>query len=275
MQNILYNICMNIGIIYKKEKLKDETVVTHLQGDFLKRGIRVQVLSSYEEIAQKDIVIVLGGDGALLHAARYAAKSGTKVIGINYGTLGFLTEYESKDTDKVVSLICDNRYTVLKRTIMEVRCGEKKAYALNEVSLQRNALAPSAKQLIEFRAEMDGKFVDDILSDGLVVCTPTGSTAYSLSAGGSILSPDVPAFMLTPLCAFSLRSRPIVYSDSKQLSITVHRERDKALLFCDGKYFCEAAYGDKIIVQKAAFTADFIQGGDSNFFEKINSKFGK
>lgn len=271
----MYNKAMKVGIIYKKGKLKDESVLSALIDGFQERGVETKILNGYDELVGLDFVVVLGGDGAILHSAVVAAKNNIKIVGINYGTLGFLTEYESRDTKQVISLICDGNYRVQKRSVLKVECKGNVAYCLNEVCIQRNALAPSAKQMIEFGAEMNGRHVDDFLSDGLIVCTPTGSTAYSLSAGGCIMTPEVKGFMLTPVCAFSLRSRPIIFPDDVKLSVVINREKDNALLFCDGKFLCEANHLDKISIMKADFTADFITGEDSSFFDKLNGKFGK
>lgn len=268
----MYHKTMKIGIYYKKDKIKDDTVVTHLQGGFLRHGVKAEVLSSYADIAGKDFVIVLGGDGALLHAALEAARSNVKIVGVNYGTLGFLTEYESADTDEVISLILEGKYTVLKRTILEVTCKGVTSYALNEVSLQRDALAPAVKQLVSFETKIDGKEVENVLSDGIIVSTPTGSTAYSLAAGGCILTPEVPVFLLTPLNAFSWKTRPVVFSDEKEVKILLPRERDKAHLFCDGKHVGSVGSGDEIVVRKASFTADFLQGEYSDFFYRLRTK---
>lgn len=266
---------MEIGIVYKKEKLKNSTVPDLLIKGFLKRGVNAKIISDYDLLKNIDIALVLGGDGAIIHTAVAAARCGAKIVGINYGTLGFLTEYESKETERVISLICDGNYKILSRSIIKATCNGETSYSMNEVSLQRNALAPSSKKMIEFGVKINGENADDCLSDGMIVCTPTGSTAYSLSAGGAIMTPDLNAFMLTPICAFSLRSRPVVFNDSSKIEIKVNRVQDKALLFSDGKLVSELGYGDVVKIEKAEFTADFIQEESSLFFEKIKNKFGK
>lgn len=193
---------------------------------------------------------------------------------MNYGTLGFLTEYESKDTDKVVSLICSGNYELQKRSVLEVDIDGKKHYCLNEVSFQRNTMARASKQMTEFMVEINGEEMSNILSDGLIVCTPTGSTAYSLSAGGSIMTPDLKAFMLTPICAFSLRSRPVVFSEEEELQIGIVRQSDSAVVFGDGRFISEVRYGGLVKVRKAPFTADFITEKGQVFWKKLTSKFG-
>lgn len=265
---------MKVGIIYKKSKVKDERIVTNLVENFKFHGAEAVILNGYDELKDLDVVLVLGGDGAILHSAVPASKNRIKIIGVNYGTLGFLTEYESRDTDKVVSLICDGNYELQKRSVLEVEINGKKHYCLNEVSLQRNTMARVGKQMTEFTVTINGEEMSHILSDGLIVCTPTGSTAYSLSAGGSIMTPDLKAFMLTPICAFSLRSRPVVFSDEEELQIGIVRKSDGAVVFGDGRFIGEVSCGETVRVGKAPFTADFITEKGQIFWKKLTSKLG-
>ena len=209
---------MKIGVLGKIDKLGTvETMEEILR--FLKGlGHETTYFSSHEEIDGVELVIVLGGDGAILHAAVIAAQKGIKIVGINYGTLGFLTEYEKDERTlmgELLHAIESGVCQIVKRSLLEVRIDGKKFYALNEVAIQRDnnpsSASPTQILSVEFMAR-EGKEV--IAGDGLLICTPTGSTAYSLSAGGAILTPEVPVFMMTPICAFSMRARPIVFSDA-------------------------------------------------------------
>ena len=125
------------------------------------------------------------------------------------------------------------------------------------------------------RPRIDGKKVDEIVGDGVIISTPTGSTAYSLSAGGSILTPDIAAFILTPICAHSLHNRPIVFSDSSELCVKLSESEVSLELFCDGKSVLTMAGGEEALLRKADFCVEFLKRGDSNFFDKLLYKLTK
>lgn len=263
---------MKVCIVYRKEKFADETVVKNVVSEFKKRGAEVSLASTYSDDLTSDVLFVLGGDGMVLHTAMAACGTGAKIIGVNYGHLGFLTEYEGSETLSAIDLVCGGDYNVLKRSVLELSSGGKTAYALNEVSVNRDPMAKGVKQMVDFGVKVDSLGEENFIADGVIVCTPTGSTAYSLSAGGCILSPEAPAFMITPVCSFSLWSRPIVYSDCLPLSVTVTRQTDKCMCFADGKPFAYLTFGDVLTVKKAPFTADFIITKNHSFFERLNKK---
>ncbi len=260
---------MKVGIFYKRETIKDESIVALLSDEFKKRGVEAVTISDYEKIEGFDVLLVLGGDGAILHCAIIASQKNIKILGVNYGTLGFLTEYEREETLKSVELVCSNGSKILKRSILQLEVRGNTYYALNEFSIQRNNLSNAHKQLVEFNADIGGGAIESIQADGVIVCTPTGSTAYSLSAGGSIMTPNLKAFMLTPICAFSLRSRPIVYSDDEVLSVEISGKYDSGFIFADGKYVGELKNGERVMIRKADFTADFLTVDGKNFFNKL------
>ena len=233
--------------------------------------------SVVEEIDDVDVVIVLGGDGAILHSAVTAARRNVQIIGINYGNLGFLTEYERDEWDALQNLLAGlekNSCRILKRTLLQVDIGEKTYYALNEVALQRDYAFQSERSTQILRVDVQtGEGQDCISGDGLLICTPTGSTAYSLSAGGAILTPEVPVFMLTPVCPFSMRRRPVVFSDTEKFALTV--TRGNALLLVDGSAVEILDENMNITVQKAPFTADFPVREESVFFDKVRKKLNQ
>ena len=206
---------MRVGIVVNSNKINDESLIDRLFSLVQSEGYDCVRFMNNEDIENVDVIIVLGGDGAILHSAVVAAQKGIKIVGINYGNLGFLAEYERDETEKVVELlkkIEGKECHVLNRSVLEVCLGGKKYYALNEVSLQRDYAVYTAKngQILRLYTEI-GNECNDVAGDGLLLCTPTGSTAYSLSAGGAILFPDVPVFMMTQICALSLHSRPVVF----------------------------------------------------------------
>lgn len=263
---------MKVCIVFRKEKITDPSAVDKIAAEFTSRGAEVTLAERYSPDMGADVLFVLGGDGMVLHAALAASGTGAKIIGVNYGHVGFLTEYESGEISRAIDLVFSGEYNVLKRSVLQISNGDKTAYALNEVSLNRDPMARGVKQMVDFSVGVEGLGKERFIADGVIVCTPTGSTAYSLSAGGSIVSPDSPVFMVTPVCSFSLWSRPIVYPDGKTLIVAPVRETDKCVCFADGKAFCALSCGDELTVSKAPFTADFIVAREHSFLERITKK---
>ena len=268
---------MNVGIVANANKIKNIDIIERLSAFLFKHGFKNVVFNDNSEIIGVDVLIVLGGDGAILHAAVVAAQKGIKVIGINYGNLGFLAEYERDETEKVVELlrkIEDGSAHVLHRSVLEILIGEKKYYALNEISMQLDYAIYAGKvgQILKIATEI-GNEHSEAAGDGVLICTPTGSTAYSLSAGGAILFPDVPVLMMTPICALALHSRPVVYSDNEVLTASV--AQGQALVIVDGEVVDVLSKGEQITVRKAEFTADFPMNDKSVFLQKIKNKLNK
>ena len=268
---------MKIGVLGKINKIGTvETTETmeEIVSFLTESGYETVRFSSHKEIEGVDAVIVLGGDGAILHAAVVAAQKGIKIIGINYGTLGFLTEYEKDERERVKELLSaleKGLCRIVKRSILQVSIGEKTFYALNEVAFQRDCGSVTIKtpQILKLNVRTnEGETL--VSGDGVLICTPTGSTAYSMSAGGAILTPEVPVFMLTPICAFSMRARPIVFSDNETFNVTT--VRGKATLLLDGHVVATLGEGAEIRVKKAPFTADFPAREQSGFLSKVRNK---
>ena len=160
---------------------------------------------------------------------------------------------------------------VLNRSLLEITLRDKKYYALNEVSLQRDYAihSPKNEQILRIQTEI-GKEISNVAGDGMLICTPTGSTAYSLSAGGAILFPDLPVFMMTQICALSLHSRPVVFSENEEIRAQI--TRGMALLILDGQVIDVLEENDEILIRKAPFTADFPMNQKTVFLNKIKSK---
>jgi NAD kinase len=201
-------------------------------------------------------------------------EKGIKIIGVNYGTLGFLAECEKDEWEKVKEILVameTGDCRVVKRTLLQIDVMGKTYYALNEVAIQRDYgfLSTKSTQILHLDIEVkEGR--DTISGDGLLICTPTGSTAYSLSAGGAILTPEVPVFMMTPICAFSMRARPIVFSDNEVFNITV--KKGKSIVLTDGGVVAALPEGAEIHIAKAPFTADFLVTKNSDFFARVRNK---
>ena len=264
---------MKIGVLGSVTKSKTAANVQSLVANLKNSGYDTVEFNTTAEIDGVDVVLVLGGDGAILHAALVAAQKGIKIIGINHGTLGSLTEDEKDEGARVKELLEELKNgicRIVKRSLLQVQISEQTYYALNEVSIQRD-YAPQENEPQMLRLELQAKEgVDTISGDGLLICTPTGSTAYSLSAGGAIITPEVPVFMMTPICAFSMRARPIVFSDNDEFKIRLIR--GKGMVLTDGGAVAQLPETAVVYIKKAPFTADFPVKDQSAFLARVRNK---
>lgn len=265
---------MKIGVLGNIAKVKTQETIEELIAYLQACGYETTKFDAPSQISGVDVVLVLGGDGAILHSALTAAQNNVKIIGINYGNLGFLTEYEKDERERIKELLFrleNGDCRILKRSLLQVDIAGKTFYALNEVAFQRNVglYSKTSTQILKLKVETNEG--DDVISgDGLLISTPTGSTAYSLSAGGAILTPEVPVFMMTPICAFSMRTRPIVFSDSEEFAIRI--TRGKAIVSTDGLAVAGLPENAVVFVKKAPFTVDFPVRENSDFFAKVRNK---
>ncbi len=265
---------MKVGVLGNVNKIKTAQTMEEIICFLQNAGFDTVSFTSHKEIDGVDVVLVLGGDGAILHATVVAARKNIKIIGINYGTLGFLTEYEKDERERVKELLTaleEGASRIIRRSLLELRIKEKTYYALNEIAIQRDygALSTKSTQILRLDVEAkEGK--DSIAGDGLLFCTPTGSTAYSLSAGGAILTPEVPVFMMTPICAFSMRARPIVFSDTDEFRVKI--AKGKSIILADGGVVAALPEGTEMTIRKAPFTADFPVKENSDFFARVRNK---
>ena len=261
---------MKVGITYNAKQV-DDAAPAHLAALIGQAGGTCVVFSPSEEIGGVDRLIVLGGDGSVLHAAKRASRLGIPLVGVNYGHIGFLTEFEKGEAERAVELVLDECPDTIVRTLLEVDFNGVKREFLNELALLREVSQGKDIRAGKLSVTIDGSSAGDFTADGLIVATPTGSTAYSLSAGGSIVTPDCPAFLLTPVCAFSLKSRPIVYPDTSELSFTLGGQ-DALLAYGDGEYLGKVMAGDKLSVKRSGRSATFLTRSRSEFFRRLTNK---
>jgi NAD+ kinase len=226
------------------------------------------------ELAKRlpDLALVLGGDGTLLSAARAVAKVGTLILGVNLGTLGFMTEVALADLYPALEAIEKERYIVDVRSMLScslVRAGDVVAThsALNELVVSKSAIA----RLNYFELFVDSEFVSSYRADGLIIATPTGSTAYSLGAGGPILKPDVDAFVITPVSPHGLTHRPVVVRDTVEIEIEVKTGEEEAYLSLDGQVGMPMRDGDIVRCVKAEHPARLLRF-QKTFFEVLATK---
>jgi len=219
-----------------------------------------------------DLALVLGGDGTLLSAARAVAKTGTLILGVNLGTLGFMTELALGDLYPALEAIGKEHYIVDSRSMLSgslMRGGKTLAThaALNEVVVSKSAIA----RLNHFELFVDAEFVSSYRADALIIATPTGSTAYSLGAGGPILHPDVDAFLITPVSPHGLTHRPVVVRDTVKIEIRVKTGKEEAYLSFDGQVGLPARVGDIVRCVKAEHPTRLLRF-QKTFFEVLATK---
>jgi NAD+ kinase len=219
-----------------------------------------------------DLVVIFGGDGSMLAAARALAPTGVPLLGVNQGRLGFMTDIALGSMLEQVGRIMEGEFTIEPRSMLHVEVARATSClydsdALNDVVLSKGGTG----RLIEFLVQIDGQFVYDLRSDGLIVATPTGSTAYALSSNGPILQPSVPGFVLVPISPHTLSNRPIVISENAVIEIALKRAAD-ARLHVDGQPQVELAEGDRIVIRRAGHPARLVHPPGYSYYAMLREK---
>jgi NAD+ kinase len=219
-----------------------------------------------------DVAIVIGGDGTMLSIARRLAPVDVPVIGVNQGRLGFLTDIPIARMEKMLEAMLAGRYVEERRTLLFAELvhadgARESALALNDVVLNRGG----GGTMIDCAVDIDGRFVYAMRADGVIVATPTGSTAYALSAGGPILDPQVPAFALVPVAPHALTHRPIAIADTATIELTLERGPGAAL-HCDGQAHFALVEGDRVTVRRAQHAARFLHPEGHDYFAMLREK---
>jgi NAD+ kinase len=229
---------------------------------------------SREELGKNvDLLIVVGGDGSLLHAAHIAVDNEIPVVGINRGSLGFLTDVLPKQLDKIKDIL-EGKFSIEKRFLLNANIHFEGKEVGQDDALNEVAIIPDAvPHMIKFEIYIDEVFVCSQDSDGLIVATPTGSTAYALSGGGPILHPQLDAIVLVPMFPHSLNNRPIVVEGNREISIIVSpTNRSSPRLSCDGRAYLPMPTGSHIKIRKKSKTLHLIHPIDYNYYEALRSK---
>jgi NAD+ kinase len=227
----------------------------------------------YESLGRRsDLAIVIGGDGTMLAAARNLVRHHVPVVGVNQGRVGFMTDIGHQQMQAGIGAILDGKGTLEERTLLdaEILRGGKavlRTLALNEAVLGKGAEA----RLIEFELSLDGEYVYTLRADGVIVATPTGSTAYAMSAQGPILHPSVPALALVPLNPHTLSARPVSVSDRSVIEIALTRAVDARAHF-DGFALTDMAEGDRLVLKRSADTARFVHPPGYRYFATLREK---
>jgi NAD+ kinase len=276
-----------IGIISKPRKSEVRDIVPHLLEWLKERRVEACIdketgailetngrgLTRNEMPAQVDLIVVLGGDGTLLATARALNRRPVPILAVNLGGLGFLTVITREELYPTLEQVLAGNYQSERRVQIEgeiVRADEALSsfLALNDVVLNKGAIA----RILDFDVLVDGQFVSSYKSDGLIVSTPTGSTAYSLAAGGPVIAPTVGAFIVTPICAHTLTNRPLVLPDSVTVEVVLKTEHESAYLTVDGQMGIAARSDDIVRIRKSGSYVELIQPKQKNYFEILRQK---
>ena len=227
---------------------------------------------AFELTRPYDLVVVLGGDGTLLSVAR-ALPEGVPILGVNLGNLGFLTEIGRSELYASLVKIFEGESGIEERSMLDVELvradgGSTRYRILNDAVIAKSALA----RIIQIELKVDGRLVTSYRSDGLIISTPTGSTAYNLSAGGPIVNPLLPVAVLTPICPHTFSFRPIVVPDASTIEATLETQREEVYLTLDGQEGTTLAYRDTIRVTRCAQSARLVKVSDRTFYHGLRGK---
>jgi NAD+ kinase len=275
----------SVGVCLKHDQPQAVATVRELHEWLIDRGIEVRLdaqcavwcdepAHTTADLAQQcDLLVVLGGDGTLLAAAREIGRQPVPIVAVNLGTLGFLTEINVDELYPALEQVLDGTAAAVSRMRLEVvaRRGAQvtgRYQALNDAVISKNALS----RMIDVEARADGEDVTTYHADGLIVATPTGSTAYSLSAGGPLLLPGTDVIVLTPICPHSLNQRPLVLPKSSRVELTVRTRGGEVSLTVDGQEGLELQDGDVIEITRSEFPVYIIASPSRTRFEILRAK---
>ncbi len=231
---------------------------------------------TYEDLAKKvDYMIVMGGDGTIIRAAGNCARYGVPVLGVNLGRIGFMTEIEPDMTDDALTALLEGRYKTEKRMMMKMqimRNGEifSTCHALNDIVVSKSA----GVKLIGIDLYTDNELVNSYISDGIIIATPTGSTGYSISAGGPVVDPRMNLYVATPICAHMLSVRSAILSSDKQIKIRLLKDYNsgRAIVSADGEVQSEIRDNDEVIITRSQYQLELIKIGDKSFYDTLMKK---
>lgn len=263
-----------IALIGKPRGAESESSLQQLREFLRTRGCEVLPDGQDAGSTKADLAIVIGGDGTMLAAARDLVRHHVPLVGINQGRLGFMTDIGLHDMQSGIGAILDGKYAIEERSLLEAeitRAGKSmlRTIALNEAVIGKG----SQGRLIEFELRVDDEFVYRLRADGIIVATPTGSTAYALSAQGPILHPSVPALTLVPLNPHTLSARPVSVSDRCVIEIVMVHSLDARAHF-DGLALHDMAEGDRLILKRSADAVRFVHPPGYHYFATLREKLG-
>ena len=277
-----------VGIIANIAKEKSPEYTAALREWMLKRGLEVYI---EEGIAAKigclpgvekeklwtlvDLLVVFGGDGTILRTARLARKRDVPIVGINLGVFGYLTEVNLDEMYSAIELILAGNFQVEKRMMLdvEIQGGEepfREGTVLNDVVINRGNIS----RIVELETTVDGHYLTTFKADGLIIATPTGSTAYSLAAGGPIIFPELNSILINPICPHTLTNRPVILPESAVIRVTLCTLEQGATVTLDGQVSFTVKYGDSVIIRKSRYITTLVSSPHRGYLEILRTKLG-
>ena len=277
-----------VGIIANIAKEKSPEYTAALREWMLKRGLEVYL---EEGIAAKigclpgvekgklwtlvDLLVVFGGDGTILRTARLASKRDVPIVGINLGGFGYLTEVNLSEMFAALELILAGNFQIEKRMMLdvEIQGGEepfREGTVLNDVVINRGNLS----RIVELETTVDGRYLTTFKADGLIIATPTGSTAYSLAAGGPIIFPELNSILINPICPHTLTNRPVILPESAVIRVTLCTLEQGATVTLDGQVSFTVKYGDSVTIRKSRYITTLVSSPHRGYLEILRTKLG-
>ncbi len=268
---------MRIGIATKSSREEIIKLIERIYKELERKGVEVFVDSNLEgrikgrfvhvsRMKNFDLVLAVGGDGTILSVERRLSDGKTPILGINFGLVGFLAELTSDEFFKYIDRIVAKKFRVEERLKIKVNLAEKRLPdALNEVVV----LTAQPAKMLPLALYVDDKLVEKIYTDGIIIATPTGSTAYAMSAGGPIIDPRVDALVIVPICPFKLSIRPLVVPSDSRIRIRIAEPEKEAIVVVDGQVKKKISQNNEVLVTKSENKAYFARIKERNFYEKV------
>lgn len=252
----------NIGICVNLEKDNDFSITKSIMEILERLGAKSEIAIDGKEY---DFVISLGGDGTFLSTARRFWNS--PIVGVNLGSLGYLSDIDKGNIESDLAKLFKDDFRIEERFLLETDVLNKKLYALNDIVINRGF----STKLIGLDVYFNNKLVDSYLADGIIISTPTGSTAYSLSAGGPIVEPNLDVLVLTPICPHSLHHRPIVVNSNTEVKISV--KKGGFMVMADGQEYIDSESSNEVIIKRSNRDVKVIKTSENAFFDTVRKKF--
>lgn len=259
-----------LGVTFLPEKTASGNLAKKVRKWLVEKGLDVR-LGKIHNLPHNffdglDLCITVGGDGTLLSLAETAAKTGTPLLGINSGTLGFLTACKKNDWEKTLDAVLNGHFRTIKERLLASQVGNETRYALNDIVLKNR----ENSRLLDFEVRINKQFFNHYRADGLILATPMGSTAYSLSAGGAIVTPSIPGLLLTPICPHTLSNRSIVLPQKSQIDVLSPNQPTPFQICIDGQAIPFS--GNHLQIYQSPLHVSILTGRNHNYFDLLRLK---
>lgn len=257
----------NVELVIEKQFLE-----ILYQEEILKKDYKT--FASHQDLdATFDVLISIGGDGTILRAATYVRNSGIPILGINAGRLGFLAKVQKENIEDFLKIVLEKKYTLSHRTLLSIT-STPKIDEINDLNFAMNEITVSRKDttsMITVETYLNGEYLNSYWADGLIISTPTGSTGYSLSCGGPILTPEVESFVITPIAPHNLNARPLVINDNTEIELRVSGREDNYLVSLDSR-IASVSKNAILKIKKTPFKINMVEIADETFLKTLRNK---